>query len=235
MARSIIISVNALLAAKPTAIGIAALPSPIRVNQVFTVKGNLYDTTSWLYVNVPGKTLHVSYDGVVVADVVTGAAGYSLQMSIPTAGTYRVRVDFDGDADYLPCYHETPEFTVTKIPTVISIEVNPTSGTVPFTVRVSGKLIDSAGVPIDGRFINLYSNGILVGTTTSAAGYYAFSADITAAGTYQFQTEFPGDDTYEGCTVHNGARAMSEVPQLPWGILGLLAVGVLVVVSGKAG
>jgi len=101
---------------RPTAIGIAALPSPIVENQPFTVKGNLYDTSALLYVNVPGKTLHVSYDGVVVGDVATGEAGYSLQVSIPKAGTYRVRVQFDGDVDYLACYHETPEFTVQPAP-----------------------------------------------------------------------------------------------------------------------
>ena len=224
MARSTIISVNALAALKPTAIGIAALPSSIYVNQVFTVKGNLYDTTTFPYVNVPGKTLHVSYDGVVVGDVVTGpileqpTPGYSLQMSIPTVGTYRVRVDFDGDADYLACYHETPEFTVTKIPTVVSIVVNPTSGTVPFTVSVSGTLLDSAGIALDGKSINLYSNGVFVSATTTATGNYAFSVNITVAGTYQFQTEFPGDNVYEGCTVHNGAHTI-EVPQFPLGIL----------------
>ena len=112
MANSIQVQVNAL-ALSPTAIGIAALPSPIRENQVFTVYGNLYDTTTFPYVNVSGKTLHVSYNGVAIGDVVTGAGGYSLQMSIPTVGTYRIRVDFDGDVDYLPCFHETPEFTVT--------------------------------------------------------------------------------------------------------------------------
>lgn len=101
--------------AAPTAIGIAQLSSPILANVVFTVHGNLYDTTTFPGVNVSGKTLHVSYDGVVVGDVVTGATGYSLQMSIPTAGVYRVRVDFDGDVDYLLSYHATPEFTVTEV------------------------------------------------------------------------------------------------------------------------
>jgi len=102
--------------AAPTAIGIAGYPSSILANEVFTVHGNLYDTTLPFpqpWPNVSGKTLHVSYDGVVVGDVVTDAAGYSLQMSIPTAGVYRVRVGFDGDVDYLTSSHLSPEFTVT--------------------------------------------------------------------------------------------------------------------------
>jgi hypothetical protein len=208
----------------PTAIGIAALSSSIRENQVFTVNGNLYDTTTFPGVNVSGKTLHVSYNGVPVGDVVTGSQGYSLNMSIPTVGTYRIRVDFDGDANYLSCSHTTPEFTVTA-QTVVSISVNPTTGNIPFTVNIIGQLTTLAGVPIDGKPINLYNNGILISTTTTVVGNYFFSVNITAVGQYQFQTEFPGDAAYEGCTIHNGTHGLLETkPSL---VVPLLAGGLL--------
>jgi len=238
MTRSAIVTVNALAALKPTAIGIAALPSPILQNQVFTVQGNLYDTTTFPYVNVSGKTLHVSYSGVVVGDVATGAAGYSLQMSIPTAGTYRVRVDFDGDADYLACYHETPEFTVTaaKKGTLISINVSPASSTVPFTATVTGSLTDTTGWQLIGKSINLYINGTLTATgTTANGGAYGFNVNITVAGTYQFQTEFPGDADYEGCSVHNGTAGLQETKQsllVPLLAGGFLLVGVVYLLKG---
>ena len=123
---------------------------------------------------------------------------------------------------------------VAKISTSVLISVSPTSGIIPFTVSISGRLFDSAGIPLDGKTINLYSNAILVGTTTTAAGpagipagSYAFNVNITAAGTYQFQTEFPGDAAYEGCTVHNGTHGLLETkPSL---VVPLLAGGLLLV------
>lgn len=122
-----------------------------------------------------------------------------------------------------------------KSGTSVSINVSPTSGNVPLTVNISGKIIDSTGLPLS-KTINLYVNATLVDTfTTSITGNYVFSVNITAAGTYQFQIEFLGDAYYEGCTAHNGTHAVvSEVPQFPWWILGLIAGGfVLAVVVSK--
>jgi hypothetical protein len=99
----------------------------------------------------------------------------------------------------------------TKIATSISISVSPTSGRVPFDITVTGKLVDSAGTGLNNKTINLYSNVILVGTTTTILnGSYAFNLNITAAGTYQFQTEFLGDATYEGCAANNGTIGVTE-------------------------
>ena len=209
--------VSVLVTSKPTVIGIAALPSPIYANVPFTVKGNLYDASGGLlfYVNVPGKTLHVSYDGVVVGDVVTGAAGYSLQMSIPKAGTYRVTVAFDGDAAYQSCSHITPAFTVqAPLATSLSISVSPSSGVVPFNVTVSGKLVDVNSVGVVGRTIILYVNGASVGSTTTASdGSYSFTIPLTTPGTYVFQTEFLGDVYYLGCEQGDRVQATGlEVP-----------------------
>jgi len=119
----------------------------------------------------------------------------------------------------------------TKIGTSLSINVSPTSGAVPLQVSVWGRLGDISGTPLNGKSIKLYSNGVLIGSTTTSAGGagspggdYTFSVNIALAGQYQFQTEFPGDDVYEGCSVHNGTHALGEA-QLPWLAI-VAAVGV---------
>jgi len=118
-----------------------------------------------------------------------------------------------------------------KIATSISINVNPPSGIVPFQVAVTGNLVDNAGVGLQGKSINLYVNGTLTGTQiTGSQGSYIFNVSITVAGTFQCQTEFLGDDTYEGCTVHDGTHAM-VTEAFPWWIVGLFAVGVVLGVA----
>jgi hypothetical protein len=119
-----------------------------------------------------------------------------------------------------------------KIATSISINVSPTSGNVPFDIGVTGKLIDSAGNPLVGKSIVLYMNGIYVDTritTISPPGEYGFSVVISTPGTYQCQVEFAGDDTYEGCSVHNGTCGL-EVgpPPPPISILLPVALGLIV-------
>ena len=113
-----------------------------------------------------------------------------------------------------------------KIATSVSISVVPTSGIPPFTVSISGRIIDAGGTPLGGKSINLYSNGTLVGSIiTGQQGIYDFGVNITTAGTYQFQTEFLGDVAYEGCTVHNGTHGLGEA-QLPWLAVGIVVIGV---------
>jgi hypothetical protein len=120
-----------------------------------------------------------------------------------------------------------------KISTSVSINVSPTSGLIPFAVSISGRLIDSAGTPLNGKTINLYSNATLIGTTITAVmgpgspgGDYAFSVNITVIGQYQFQTEFLGDADYEGCTIHNGTHGLLEEAK-PSLVVPLLAGGLL--------
>jgi hypothetical protein len=127
----------------------------------------------------------------------------------------------------LTAYYVAPPV---RIPTSISINVNPTSGVVPFTVTISGVLTDNVGNPLAGKTVNLYMDTTLVSTTTTGTdGAYSFNRTISEAGTYTFQTEFPGDETYEGCTIHNGTLA-SSVPAAvpPRGPLGLWWYPILV-------
>jgi hypothetical protein len=100
-----------------------------------------------------------------------------------------------------------------KIVASISAQITPTTGIVPFTVTIWGRLTEPTGGVLNGKTINLYNadgSGNPVGapiasTITgvlgagSPGGDYTFPVNITVAGTYRFVTEFPGDATYEGC------------------------------------
>jgi len=100
-----------------------------------------------------------------------------------------------------------------KISTSISAQANPSSGVVPFTLTIWGRLIDATGQVLNGKTVNLYNadaSGVPVGSPIastitgvlgagSPGGDYTFSMNITASGSYRFVTEFPGDATYEGC------------------------------------
>ena len=112
-----------------------------------------------------------------------------------------------------------------KIATSISAQITPTSGIVPFTVTIWGRLTEPTGGVLNGKTVNLYNvdaSGNPVGspiasTTTSVLGAgspggdYTFSMNITAGGTYRFVTEFPGDETYEGCAMLNSTYGLKEI------------------------
>jgi hypothetical protein len=226
VARSAIITVNASAPKIATSLSIDVSPTsgdvPITINVIST----LYDSAGNPLL---GKPIIEYINDIWIGERYSGTP---FSMYIKEAGIYRFQTKFAGDDDYLAC--DSPVVTVTltappppKIPTSITIDVSPTSGRVPFTVTVSGNLSDNVGSPVVGRRIDLYVDGAYIKSEyTNTSGNYVISTDITTAGTYQFQTEFPGDETYEGCAVHNGTHGLEGAPPPDWGKV-LLVGGLL--------
>jgi hypothetical protein len=230
MARSAIVTINASSPKTATSISINVSPTSGYVPFDIAVTGKLIDSAGNPLI---GKSVVLYMNGVYVdtrTTTVSPPGEYGFSVVISDAGTYQCQVVFGGDDVYAGCNSAiiTVNAYAPRIKTSLSINVNPTSGTIPFTVSVSGKLVDSAGVGLLNKTINVYSNGVLVtsGPTGAPDGSYLFYIDITVAGTYQFQTEFPGDATYEGCIEHNGALGIEVPPPPDWGKV-LLVGGLL--------
>lgn len=98
-----------------------------------------------------------------------------------------------------------------KILTTLSITADPTSGTVPFDVVVSGYLKDDVGNPLGMKEVFLWVKGpsdpefwahevAYTELYEPFAGSYEFSPfTIDEGGTWLLYTEFHGDAIYEGC------------------------------------
>jgi len=126
-------------------------------------------------------------------------------------GTYIFRAVFPGDDVYNGTSVEASA-SFAKPDTNLTINVSPSSGIIPLTVTISGKLTrKDTGAGLGGRTINLYRNGSLIATTTtsidpSTLGEYRFTDTLSAAGSYSYFTEFPGDDYFKGCGEENKPR-----------------------------
>jgi len=109
------------------------------------------------------------------------------------------------------------------ITTRLSIEVSPRSGTVPFTVSITGDLVkieDAALVPLEGTVVRLYENDVYVAwdytTRWPTKGEYAFTREIREPGSYTYFTEFPGDTLHKGCrSIRVEVTAEAAVPPPP--------------------
>jgi len=224
--RSAIITVNASAPKIATSLSIDVSPTSGNVPITINVISTLYDSAGNPLL---GKPIIEYINDIWIGERYSGT---SFSMYITEAGTYRFQTKFAGDDDYLAC--DSPVVTVTltappppKIPTSISLSVSPTSGYVPFNIVLTGRLIDSAGNGLSSKTIRIYINGEYYGGGfTAASGDYAITVVISVAGTYQIQTEFLGDETYEGCAVHNGTHGLEGAPPPDWGKL-LLPLGLL--------
>lgn len=98
-----------------------------------------------------------------------------------------------------------------KIPTFLTIVVEPTSGTPPLAIAVHGRLarVDTAA-GVNAKTVHLVVNGVRVASTKTYTrtvvrpplilpGYYEFKHTLSQPGANSIHTEFDGDTTYEGC------------------------------------
>jgi len=83
--------------AYPTRLSISA-PGKVKANEQFTVSGKLeYQSDEVTWSGLSGSTVSVYYDSTKVGNATTGGDGsYSINVKIPTGGTYTLRAVFAG-------------------------------------------------------------------------------------------------------------------------------------------
>lgn len=146
---------------KPTNLQILAIQGPIRAGVPFTVGGNLLaDSTG-----VSGKTINIYVDGTLLGSCTTSMdGGFLKEVTIPTEGTYVLKIEFKGDAEYMGTSVESQPFEVLPavIHTILTIEA-PSSVFIDQRFSVTGVLARAdTGAGIPNMSINLYYNGTIL-------------------------------------------------------------------------
>jgi hypothetical protein len=157
----------------------------------------LANKTIKIYETAPGEFPALLTSGTTNT---SGIFTYTVSCAGKTPGQYSYYAAFEGDSTYNASQSTSYVITILsgKIPTVITINVDKTSGVAPLSITISGSLTDNAGNPLPNKQINIYENNVKIATVTTTNGYYSYTLS-KGVGSYTYQAEFPGDDTYAGC------------------------------------
>ena len=146
------------------------------------------------------KTIYFSANGISLGTALTdgfGVATLGYQISIPP-GSYQILAEFLGDESYSASNATSS--------TTLNVDYTPTNITVPLrsgyfnnSVSLSATLTDTLhSLAVNGRLVNFYVNGTLVGNaTTNAAGIATLNyVNQFLPGTYPIFVDFAGDAGY---------------------------------------
>jgi len=211
----------------PTRISITA-PDEVFTGVTFTISGVLeYESDAGVWSPLAGETVSLFYNGTKIIDIITDSAGnYSASASIPTAGTYTLRVNYPGTVTYSSSM-ATKSISVleAQIETALTISA-PLEVYVNETFSITGRLMRvDTGEGIPDQTIELSYNDTSIGSvTTSSDGSYSVTASIPTAGTYTLTAYYPGTATYTSST----ATVSISVPTKVTGPLGFWWFPILV-------
>lgn len=151
------------------------------------------------------EAVHLFVDDVEVNSELThtgaGEGYFDFDYTFTTTGEHAVQVKYFGSVQFAASQSSRTLVSVVKDATIITIVVNPTSGTIPLNVTVTGKLTAViTGAGLFNKQIDLLVNSVKVGqTTTDSNGDYSIAFTISEMGSYTVETEFLGDTDYLGC------------------------------------
>jgi hypothetical protein len=169
---------------------------------------------TWQGHPIAGAEVDIYFGGSKTITFTTGSDGtITATTSLPIAGTYDWQAKFAGGTYGSMTFGPSESSVVSivilaaKIATTLTIAAYApgtntpiTSGSVPLTVELRGLLKDANGNALNGKPIDIYQNGVKIGTATTAqVGAYAYQVTLSQPGTYAFYAYFAGDSTYEGC------------------------------------
>lgn len=190
-----------------TSIGISPLPSPIYETEPFAVSCQLVEIRMVGFppvptpVPLPGKTINFYYIpvgdvAVYVGNAVTDSTGVAtLDVTIPTAGSYTMLYEFVGDATYAPTDAETGVFEVlvSYVDTTLTISA-PSSVQVNESFAITGVLTrNDTGGGVPNQTISLSYNTTSLGSVvTDASGAYSATVSIAVAGSFTLKADFAG-------------------------------------------
>ena len=143
----------------------------------------------------PVSLIGITGNGTTVIDPFIGTGNGTFQFVFDIdkpAGEYELKLIFDGTfPPELPQYDALTYRTVVYVnhPTVIDVDVTPTSVTVGDPVTVSGSLSDDTGLPITSVGLQVRLDDVLLGPTS--AGVYLDDVRVTGA---DFFDDFEDDD-----------------------------------------
>ena len=103
----------------PTTLTISA-PATVKPGETFNIIGQL--TRDDTGVAIPNMSISVSYNGNSLGSVLTDMQGvYTIPASIPTTGTYTLKAEFLGTAEYAASKSQADTMVTTPLMTAIKL------------------------------------------------------------------------------------------------------------------
>jgi len=174
-------------------------PDPAYICQTIIMIGNL---TNELNHPINNTEVDVFVNGKSVGSLFTNSSGwFTASAKMYTAGTFIVKVIFDGSEIYKPSNH-TETLTVQKMNTTVSFTLSPNPATVGQTITMLGNLTDINNNLIGNAPLEVYVKTCTgpwqyMGTIfTNSSGWFKATGKIPFAGTYQVAVLYRGSYKY---------------------------------------
>jgi len=184
---------------KNTNLDFSLTPNPAYVGQTVTMLGNLTDELNH---PINDTAVEIFVNGKFVGSLFTNSSGwFTASAKVYTAGTFIVKVVFDGSEIYKPSNHiET--LTVQKMNTKVSFTLSPNPAKAGQTITMLGNLTDINNNLIGNAPLEVYVKTYTgpwqyMGTIfTNSSGWFKASAPAPSVGTYTVRVECAGSPQY---------------------------------------
>jgi len=184
---------------KNTNLNFSLTPNPAYVCQTVTMLGNLTDELNH---PINDTEVDIFVNGKFAVSLFTNSSGwFTASAKVYTAGTFTIKVVFDGSEIYKPSNHiET--LTVQKMNTKVSFTLSPNPAKAGQTITMLGNLTDINNNLIGNAPLEVYVKTYTgpwqyVGTiSTNSSGWFKATGKITFAGTYQVAVLYRGSYKY---------------------------------------
>jgi len=223
-----------------TTLTCSVAPSTVVVGESVTVSGTIAPAVSGAVVTL---TFTRPDETSAVISTSTGADGSYIATYTPSMiGSWSVVACWAGDDTHFGATSPTVSFTVTKIPSSITMSAEPSTVDVGGEVVVKGRVEPIMGIPITITVRGPDSSLKTIVVTTSEDGSFSVPVKLEKAGSYTITASYAGSELHEPSTasVVVEARAPpappaplspSAIPEAFWYVVAVVVVGVGIVIA----
>jgi PGF-pre-PGF domain-containing protein len=145
------------------------------------------------------------------------AATFRLKASLATTTTVSASLSYRTLWGYLAEFGKTlGSVTLSKVPTSISISVEPSQATVGESVIIKGSIAPAMSTPITLTVKEPDGTTKTLNITSSPDGTFGFSVALSKEGRYSFAASFPGDIEHEASTSSEAYAEAKPAPVPLW-------------------
>lgn len=189
------------VAKAPSYISVQVTPSDIRPGASVTISGSINPTHPGASVELSWRPQGGSWSNLGTSTTNSrGDYSYTWASTPSEYGSYEVRASWAGDADHQGA-SSTASFTVSKIPSTISITLNMTSLAIGGAVSVAGSISPShPGVLVTIIYTRPDGTKVTRSVTTGTGSDYRDTYAPDRTGTWTVQASWSGDGDHAGAS-----------------------------------
>jgi hypothetical protein len=178
-----------------SAISLASSLNPAAANQAVTVTAAVSSHYGGM---VTGTVTLMAGAQNLGSAALTGNVA-SLATSFPTAGTYSITAQYNGDSNNTGSTSAAlSEKIIAATTTMLISSLNPS--VVGQAVTFTANTTSSAGIPSNGETVTFYNGTAVLGTAPLSAGAASLTTSALVAGLFTITAHYPGDSSFAGST-----------------------------------